>query len=136
MKSRPPAAGVSPEHRRGLHCPVEDITMNNTHNSQDIIQTILQRLIAHYAPQKVVLFGSYAYGEPDQDSDIDLLIIKDTPDRFIDRWVTVHRILTGTHRSLPVEPVVLTPQEVEERLAAGDQFIAEILQKGKLLYAA
>jgi len=110
--------------------------MNNTHNSRDIIQTILQRLIDRYAPQKVVLFGSYAYGEPDEDSDIDLLIIKDTPDRFIDRWVTVHRILTGTHRSLPLEPVVLTPQELEKRLAAGDQFIAEILDKGKVLYVA
>ncbi len=110
--------------------------MNNTYSSRNIIQTILQRLIDRYAPQKVILFGSYAYGEPDEDSDIDLLIIKDTPDRFIDRWVTVHRILTGTHRSLPVEPVVLTPQEVEERLVAGDQFIAEILEKGKVLYAA
>lgn len=43
-----------------------------------IIQDILEKIIAGYAPQKVILFGSYAYGEPDEDSDIDLLIIKDT----------------------------------------------------------
>jgi predicted nucleotidyltransferase len=97
---------------------------------------MLAKLVAHYAPQKVILFGSYAYGKPDKDSDIDLLVIKDTPERFIDRWGTVHRILTGTHRSLPLEPLVLTPQEVESRLAAGDQFIAEILEKGKVLYGA
>lgn len=106
--------------------------------SQDIkvvIQHMLQKLIAEYTPRKVVLFGSYAYGAPGPDSDIDLLIIKETPERFIDRWVAVQRILTSTHRALPVETLVLTPQEIEDRLAIGDQFIAEILEKGEVLYA-
>lgn len=94
------------------------------------------KLIAEHAPQKVVLFGSHAYGTPGPDSDIDLLIIKETPERFLDRWVTVQRILTGTHRALPVGTLVLTPQEIEHRLAIGDQFIAEILEKGEVLYAA
>jgi predicted nucleotidyltransferase len=101
-----------------------------------IIQGMVWKLIAEYAPQKVVLFGSHAYGTPGPDSDIDLLIIKETPERFLDRWVTVQRILTGTHRTLPVETLVLTPQEIEHRLAIGDQFIAEILEKGEVLYAA
>jgi len=64
--------------------------------SQDIkvvIQSILHKLIAEYAPHKVILFGSYAYGVPGRDSDIDLLIIKETSERFIDRWATVQRIL-------------------------------------------
>ncbi|MEW6231299.1 MAG: nucleotidyltransferase domain-containing protein [Chloroflexota bacterium] len=110
--------------------------MNDTREVRDIIQEMLQKIIAEYSPQRVILFGSYAYGEPDRDSDIDLLIIKDTRERFLDRWATVHRILTGTHRSLPLEPLVLTPQEIERRLAVGDQFIAEILEKGVELYAA
>lgn len=101
-----------------------------------IIQDILEKLLTGYAPQKVILFGSYAYGNPQPDSDIDLLIIKETPERFIDRWVTVQRILTGTHRSLPVETLVLTPREIESRLTIGDQFIKEILEKGEILYAA
>lgn len=100
-----------------------------------VIQSMLQKLIAEYVPMKVILFGSYAYGAPGPDSDIDLLIIKETQERFIDRWVTVQRILTGTHRSLPVETLVLTPKEVENRLAIGDQFIAAILEKGDVLYA-
>ena len=99
-----------------------------------VIQSILQKLIAEYTPEKVILFGSHAYGAPGPDSDIDLLIIKETSERFIDRWVTVQRILTGTHRSLPVETLVLTPQEIENRLAIGDQFIVEILEKGKVLF--
>lgn len=84
----------------------------------------------------MVLFGSYAYGTPRPGSDIDLLIVKETSKRFIDRWVTVRRILSDPKRTLPLEVLVLTPQEVSRRLAMGDQFVAEILEKGKVLYAA
>ncbi|MEW5766010.1 MAG: nucleotidyltransferase domain-containing protein [bacterium] len=110
--------------------------MIDSQDIKEVIHSILQKLISDYAPQKVILFGSHVYGYAGPDSDIDLLIIKETVDRFIDRWVTVQHILTGTHRSIPVEALVLTPAEVEKRLAIGDQFIAEILEKGKLLYAA
>lgn len=110
--------------------------MTVTGEKSTVIQNILRKLIAEYTPEKVILFGSYAYGDPDRDSDIDLLIIKETSDRFLDRWVTVQRILTGTHRSLPVETLVMTPLEIESRRAVGDQFIIEILDKGKVLYAS
>ena len=103
---------------------------------KDTIQRILDKLVTGYAPQKVILYGSYAYGNPDRDSDIDLLIIKETTERFIDRWVTVQQILTGTHPSIPVETLVLTPQEMERRLAIGDQFVEEIITRGEVLYAA
>ncbi len=103
---------------------------------KEVIQGLLEKLITEYAPQQVILFGSCAYGIPGPDSDVDLLIIKETSQRFIDRWVTVHRILTGTHPSLPLETLVLTPQEIARRLAVGDQFIAEILNKGDVLYVA
>ena len=109
--------------------------MTDSQDIRKVIQNILKKLLAEYAPQKVILFGSYAYGFPGPDSDIDLLIIKETTERFIDRWVTVQGILTGTHRFLPLETLILTPGEIDERLAIGDQFIAEILQKGEVLYA-
>ena len=110
--------------------------MAETQAVKDTIQRILDKLVTGYAPQKVILYGSYAYGKPDRDSDIDLLIIKDTSERFIDRWVTVQQILTGTHPSIPVETLVLTPQEMERRLAIGDQFVEEIITRGEVLYAA
>ncbi len=110
--------------------------MAESQDLQMVIRRMLEKLLAEYAPEKVVLFGSYAYGIPRAESDIDLLIIKETSERFLDRWVTVQRILTGTHRALPVETLVLTPQEIQHRLAVGDQFITEILAKGKVLYAA
>ena len=67
--------------------------------TKSIVRKILDRLVSDYAPEKVILYGSYAHGNPDRDSDIDLLIIKETTERFIDRWVTVQQILTGTHHS-------------------------------------
>jgi len=99
------------------------------------IDEIVQKLVAEYAPEKIILFGSYAHGEPDEDSDIDLFIIKATSERWLDRWTTVRRILADRRRMLPLDTVVLTPEEVSERLAAGDQFIAGILEKGEVLYA-
>jgi len=107
-----------------------------TKESREIIQDILGKLVAGYAPQMVILFGSYAYGNPQPDSDVDLLIIKETHERFIDRWVAVRRILSDPERMTPVETLVLTPEEVSKRLAIGDQFLAEILEKGEVLYAA
>lgn len=110
--------------------------MATSQDTKAVIQTILEKLVAEYAPQQVILFGSYAYGIPGPDSDLDLLIVKETSQRFIDRWVTVRRILTGTHPSLPLETLVLTPEEIARRLAIGDQFIAEILDNGEVLYVA
>lgn len=110
--------------------------MNGDARIGAVIQEIVRRLVAEYAPQKIILFGSYAYGQPDEDSDIDLLIIKETHERFSERLDTVRRTVTGAHRRIPFEPIVLTPSEVEQRLKAGDQFIAEILRKGEILHAA
>lgn len=66
-----------------------------------VIQGILDKLVAGYSPEKVILFGSYAYGHPGPDSDIDLLIIKDTPDRFIDRWKSVRGSAKGDSKAKP-----------------------------------
>ncbi len=102
----------------------------------EIIENMLLRLVEQYRPIKIILFGSYASGIPGPDSDIDLLIIKDTDESFLERWCTVGKILEGTHPSIPVDTLVLTPREIERRLSIEDQFISEILEKGKLLYAA
>lgn len=110
--------------------------MNATTYARSVIDTIVGRLVEEYQPEKIILFGSYAYGEPDEDSDIDLLIIKDTDAALLDRHVAVRRIARGAHRRIPLGPLVLTPHEIEQRLGVGDQFIAEILNRGEALYVA
>jgi predicted nucleotidyltransferase len=110
--------------------------MNKRIKPRAVIQKIVERLVAEYPPQKIILFGSYAYGQPDPDSDIDLLIIKATGEGFLERLHTVRRVTVGTHPSVPFDPIVLTPTEMADRLEAGDQFLREILDRGELLYAA
>ncbi len=100
------------------------------------LDKIVRQVVEIYRPEKIILFGSYAYGQPSADSDLDMLIIKKTSERFIDRWINVRQIVSDPKRSIPFEPLVLTPNELEERLAIGDQFIEEIVTKGQVLYAA
>lgn len=100
------------------------------------INKIVRKIVERYNPQRIILFGSYAYGKPNSESDIDLLIIKETSERFIDRWTNIRRIVSDPKRTIPFEPIVLTPEEVAERLAVGDQFIEEIVTKGEVLHVA
>ncbi len=99
-----------------------------------IITEIVDRILKGYKPKKVILFGSYAYGEPTEDSDIDLLIIKNTDKRPIDRWIEVKRLLRDISRTVPVSPLVYTEKEIEERIAIKDFFVEEIFEKGDVLY--
>jgi len=110
--------------------------VTNSKEAQETIHEIVNKLVGAYTPEKVILFGSYAHGTPRAGSDIDLLVIKRTSERFIDRWVTVRRILSDPNRLIPLEVLVLTPQEVSRRLAIGDQFVAGIIEEGEVLYAA
>lgn len=108
--------------------------MTGDRNVGQIILEMVEKIVNEYQPKKIILFGSYAYGEPTEDSDVDLLIIKDTGKRPIDRWIEVKRLLRDTSRSLPVSPLVYTEKEIEERNAMKDFFIEEIFEKGEVLY--
>jgi predicted nucleotidyltransferase len=108
--------------------------MNDRAQIQAILDQIVKKIIAGYSPRKIILFGSYAYGMPTEDSDIDLLIIKETDKRPIDRWTEVKRLLRDRGRETPVSPLVYTPKELSDRMGIRDFFIQEILEEGKVLY--
>ncbi len=109
--------------------------MVNDEKTKKVISELAEKIVAKYTPKKIVLFGSYAYGAPDKHSDIDMLIIKDTSEPPLDRMVEVHRIVNIRDSSYPAfSPIVLTSEEIEQRLKIGDQFIKEILRKGEVLY--
>jgi predicted nucleotidyltransferase len=98
------------------------------------IKEMIKILRDKYKPKKIILFGSYAYGKPQEDSDVDLLIIKDTNKRPIDRWLEAKKILRDFTRTIPVSPLVYTQAEIKERLAMKDFFIKDILKRGKVMY--
>lgn len=96
-------------------------------------QKISERLRKEYQVDKVILFGSYAREEATEDSDVDILVIASTKERFFQRMATVKRLIRDLRNGLPIAPIVLTPKEIEERKKVGDQFIIEILEKGRYL---
>ena len=96
------------------------------------LRPAIQRIVQELNPEKIVLFGSYAYGNPNPDSDVDLLVIMDTKASHKDRSWAVSRLLLP--RPFPVDILVKTPREVKEGLETGDFFLREILSRGKVLY--
>lgn len=106
-------------------------------NIQAVLLKIVKKIRAGYHPEKIILFGSYAYGNPTEDSDIDIVIIKNENPAIspIDRSVEIRRILADENRQIAITPIVYTSEELEYRLSIGDDFVAEILERGKVLYA-
>lgn len=99
-----------------------------------IIRRMAEKIKKGYRPDRIILFGSYAWGRPTRHSDIDLFIIKNTKGRHIDRSVEVARILDEENGMCALELLVYTPREVSKRLKLGDPFIKKIIEKGEVLY--
>jgi uncharacterized protein len=100
--------------------------------SQTLPQAV-RKIAKMLKPEKVILFGSYAYGEPTPDSDVDLLVIMKTTATQKERYLAVSRLLHP--RQFPVDIIVKTPEEVESALARkGNFFMQEIMRKGRVLY--
>jgi predicted nucleotidyltransferase len=95
------------------------------------IHNVVQQVAAHFQPEKVILFGSYAYGHPQPESDVDLLVIMHTPLKPTEQAV---RICQAIEYHFGLDLIVRTPEMLERRLALGDSFLAEIMLKGKVLY--
>ncbi|TXT24858.1 MAG: hypothetical protein FD131_4811 [Rhodocyclaceae bacterium] len=108
--------------------------MKRTRNGAKLVGRIVTRLRDTYQPSQVFLFGSYAQGRQTRDSDLDLLIIKDTAKPFFKRLFEVRTLVSPLVRRQPFDPIVLTPKELNKRLARGDQFLQGIVRKGKLVY--
>jgi predicted nucleotidyltransferase len=96
------------------------------------LRPAIQKIVAELRPEKVILFGSYAYGTPSPHSDVDLLVIMKTSASLKERSWAVSRLLLP--RPFPVDILVKTPKEIEKSLKTGDFFLQEILTRGKVLY--
>jgi predicted nucleotidyltransferase len=101
--------------------------------SMDTINRYVKRLAQEINPRKIVLFGSYAYGHPQPDSDVDLLVIMNTRKRVV---YEAARIQCAVPAPFPVDILVRTPGQVRRRVALGDSFIREVTSQGRVLYEA
>jgi len=81
-------------------------------------------------PQALVVFGSYVWGTPHEDSDLDVLMIKKTDKSRLDRMREAHRNIKST---LPLDIIVLTPQEAKE-LPKKYSFYKQVIEEGKVIY--
>jgi len=97
-----------------------------------LVQEIVKRIVDAVRPDQIVLFGSYAYGIPDKESDIDILVIMETDRPRHKRSVILNKVLAGL--LIPKDLVVYTPKEVDEWKEVPQAFITQILKKGVILY--
>ena len=104
------------------------------HLTNEILQKMVNRIISAVDPDKVILFGSYAYGKPKRDSDLDLLVIKKTGLPRHKRSIPVYDALRGL--IMPKDIIVYTPEEVKEWGNVPQSFVTSIIRKGKVLYEA
>jgi len=96
------------------------------------LRPAIQKIVDELKPEKIVLFGSYAYGLPNPHSDVDLLVVLNTSASLKDRSWKVSRLLLP--RPFPVDILVKTPNEISKALKSGDFFLREILTRGRVLY--
>lgn len=94
---------------------------------------ITNKIVKEYSPEKIILFGSWAWSKPGPDSDVDLFIIKRSKKQRVNRQRELRMKLFPP--GMPLDLLVYTPKEINKRLEMGDFFIRDIINKGKVLYA-
>ena len=99
---------------------------------QEKLNKLLQALQG-YHPQRIILFGSAARGDADADSDLDVLVIKDTADSFVHRLEAMAKLCPlGVH----ADSLVYTPDELQQMIDDGNPFILQALREGRTVYEA
>jgi predicted nucleotidyltransferase len=95
------------------------------------IQQLSERIIREFHPDSIILFGSYAYGTPTSDSDVDILVILPFDGKPIHKALEIIRKINP---NIPLDLLVRTPEDIKERISNNDVFTSEIVMKGKKLY--
>ncbi len=100
--------------------------------TREDIQATCNDIVREFSPLQVILFGSYAYGTPTEDSDVDLLVVMDIPESETSRQAG--EILQRIPRRFPMDLLVRSPEEIAYRVSYNDWFLREITEKGDVLY--
>jgi uncharacterized protein len=97
------------------------------------IQTVVDRIAESFSPVKVILFGSYAYGEATENSDVDLLVVMPFTGSWVDVACAIRKAIRDI-RQFPIDIVVKPPEEAAWRYEGYDPLIRSALDKGIVLY--
>jgi uncharacterized protein len=97
------------------------------------IQTFSQQIAEKFQPERIILFGSYAYGQPTEDSDVDLLVILPFEELPVQKAIAIRQQIKSP---FPLDLMARTPEQIQQRLEMGDFFIQDILRNGRVLYEA
>jgi len=97
------------------------------------IQELSEKIQREFKPDKIILFGSYAWGTPGEDSDVDLLVILPYQGKA---WQTAASIKERIQPGFPLDLLVRSAEQVKARLAINDTFLTDITQRGKIVYEA
>lgn len=98
---------------------------------QEAIDQVVEQIVEKFKPQKIILFGSYARGNPRPESDVDLLVVMETSRKESDISLDIRRHL-GVMFGLDL--LVYTPKRLKERVEMGDWFLRDVINEGKVLY--
>ncbi len=97
------------------------------------IQQVSDEIARRFQPERIILFGSYAYGKPTEDSDVDLLVIMPFEGRRAKQAIEIRSAIRA---KFPMDLIPITPERLQYRLEIEDFFLREIVEKGKVLYEA
>jgi uncharacterized protein len=100
--------------------------------SQNQIDEIVEKIAMNYDPERILLFGSYANGNPNDDSDLDFIIIKNTDKPKHQRGREIRRFLIGS--KVPIDLKVYTPQEFDSEQKSDFSFLSSVIKGTKILY--
>ncbi len=95
-----------------------------------VIRRYAQAIAERFQPEKIILFGSYAYGQPNGDSDVDLLVVMPARNQLDQAF----KIRLAVSAPFPMDLIVRTPKNLKNRLKDGDSFHTEIVSRGQVLY--
>lgn len=136
----PKALGPGTVRRRAVRIEIQGFAegVQDAASADDGVQLsepalkVVEMIRDGYDPEKIIIFGSHARGQASRHSDLDVMVVKDTDVRELDRIREVSELVRP--RPLPLDILVKTPAEIEHRLEIGDYFIREIMDEGVVAY--
>ena len=107
------------------------VDIERSREVREKIDRYVREVVEKLHPSLIVLFGSFSSGEINEGSDVDILVVADFKEGFLER---IRTLMDLNRFRIPIEPVGYTPEEFEDMKRRGNLFVAEVLEKGKILF--